>query len=326
MITKIVGLCHRNYVTDDGFSNCHKGVGTVQIELSKDSEVPLRTQLADQIVFLIRTGQLQAGVELPSVRAFGRQIGVHHNTVSEAYQDLVGRGFLTRRRGSRLMVGAGPIASSVGRNGLDELINESIERARDMGYTLQALRLRVRERLLAQPPDHVLVVEQEPGLRDIITAEVHESSGWLAQGCSYDDFTAEPGLAIGAQVLVAKHLMESVKPHVPATRPAIGIVYSQAAEELNLLRKLHKPSIVAVVSVSELLLKTARSLLAPEIGRRHTLNLHLVVPGAPIDPGAADVVICDTVTMGKVRSRHTVRYRLVAADCLEHIATALTQF
>ena len=297
----------------------------MHIVLSKDSEVPLREQLADQIVFLIRTGQVQAGVVLPSVRALGRQTGVHHNTVSEAYQDLVRRGFLTRRRGSRLVVGVGSDTPSYKPHDLDELINESIQRATDMGYSLQALRLRVRERLLAQLPDHVLVVEQEPGLRDIIMAEVHESSGWSAQSCSYDEFVAEPGLAIGAQVLVAKHLLENVKPLVSATMPAIGIVYSQAAEQVNLIHKLRKPSIVAVVSVSELLLKTARSLLAPAIGRKHTLNVHLVVRGAVIDPGAADLVICDTVTMSTVRSRRKVHYRLVATDCLEHIATSLTQ-
>jgi GntR family transcriptional regulator len=297
----------------------------VQIVLSKESEVPLREQLSDQIAFLIRTGQLQAGVMLPSVRALGRQIGVHHNTVSEAYQDLVRLGFLTRRPGSRLVVGPRLNTSSVKPHDLDELINETIQRARDMGYTLQALRLRVRERLLAQLPDHVLVVEQEPGLRDIIRVEVHERSGWSAQSCSYDAFAAEPGLAIGAQVLVAHHLLENVKPSISVVRPAIGVVYSQAAEQVDLIRKLRKPSIVAVVSVSELLLKTARSLLAPAIGRRHTLNTHLVVPGAAIDPGAADLVICDTVTMNKVRSRCKVHYRLVSTECLEHIATSLTQ-
>jgi GntR family transcriptional regulator len=78
----------------------------MQITLSKDSEVPLRQQLAEQIVFLITTGQLHAGEELPSVRALARMCKVHHNTVSEAYQDLVRRGWLTRRRGSRLLVGA----------------------------------------------------------------------------------------------------------------------------------------------------------------------------------------------------------------------------
>ena len=41
----------------------------MQIALSKTSDVPLRQQLAEQIVFLITTGQLQFGEELPSVRS-----------------------------------------------------------------------------------------------------------------------------------------------------------------------------------------------------------------------------------------------------------------
>ena len=77
----------------------------MQIALSKNSDVPLRQQLAEQIVFLITTGQLRAGENLPSVRALARQSKVHHNTVSEAYQELVRRGWLTRRRGTQLVVG-----------------------------------------------------------------------------------------------------------------------------------------------------------------------------------------------------------------------------
>jgi GntR family transcriptional regulator len=298
----------------------------MQIVLSKDSEVPLRQQLADQIVFLITTGQLQAGEELPSVRALGRLSKVHHNTVSEAYQDLVRRGWLTRRPGSRLVVGTNSGAVPVTPHDLDELINESIQRARDMGYTLQALRLRVRERLLAQTPDHVLVVEQELGLREIMRAEVHEGLGWLAQSCSQDELAREPGLAIGAQVLVANHLMERVKPLVSPSRPAIGIVYSRAAEQVDLIRKLRNPSVVAVVSVSERLLRTARSLLAPAVGRKHVLNEVLVVRGLPINLGAADLVFCDTVTISLVSSRRKVHYRLIATDCLEHIAASLSQY
>jgi Bacterial regulatory proteins, gntR family len=50
----------------------------MQISLSKNSDVPLRQQLAEQIVFLITTGQLRAGEELPSVRALARRVKVHH--------------------------------------------------------------------------------------------------------------------------------------------------------------------------------------------------------------------------------------------------------
>lgn len=298
----------------------------MQIVLAKDSDVPLRQQLAEQIVFLITTDQLQVGEELPSVRALARQSKVHHNTVSEAYQDLVRRGWLTRRRGSRLVVGKGSGTPSVPPHDLDELINESIQRAREMGYTLQALRQRVSERLLAQPPDHLLVVEQEPGLREIIRAEVRESLGCSAQSCSYEEFAREPSLAVGAQVLVANHFVENMKPLVSRSRPAIGIVYSRAAEHVDLIRKLQNPSIVAVVSVSESLLKTARSLLAPAVGRRHTLNEVLVVQGIPISLGTADLAFCDTITIGMVRSRRKVHYRLIATDCLDHLASSLSQY
>jgi GntR family transcriptional regulator len=296
----------------------------MQIALSKNSEVPLRQQLAEQIVFLITTGQLQAGEELPSVRTLARLSKVHHNTVSEAYQDLVRRGWLTRRRGTRLVVGIGSGAPLDGQTpSLDELINESIQRARAMGYTMQALAQRVRERLLAQPADHILVVEQEPGLRDIIRTEVRQSLHWPVESCSRENFDREPGLAIGAQVLVANHLVKDLKPLVPQNRPLIGMVYSRATEHVDLIRNLPNPSIVAVVSVSESLLRTARSILAPAIGRKHTFNEVLVTPNVPTNLGSADLVFCDTITVSVVRSRHKIHYRLIAADCIEHLAASL---
>ena len=302
----------------------------MQIALSKKSDVPLRQQLAEQIVFLITTGQLQAGEELPSVRALARQSKVHHNTVSEAYKNLVSRGWLTRRRGSRLVVGTGNGAASaepreLSALDLDDVINETIVRARGLGYSLQALRQRVRERLMAQPPDHLLVVEDEPGLRAILEAEIRESLHCSVEGCSPEEFAREQGLTIGAQIVVANHHVEEIKPLVPRDRPAVGIVYAPAAGHIARLRALENPSIVAVASVSESLLRTARGLLAPAVGMQHTLNEILVVQGKPVSLGTADLVFCDTVTFPKVRSRNKVHYRLIAEECLEHIAASLRQ-
>ncbi|MGB6973797.1 MAG: GntR family transcriptional regulator [Terracidiphilus sp.] len=296
--------------------------------MSRSSEVPLRQQLAEQIVFLITTGQLRAGEELPSVRALARQSKVHHNTVSEAYQELVRRGWLTGRRGSRLVVGAGSGKTAANPRDLDELdldevINETIQRARQMGHSLQALRQRVRQRLMAQPPDHLLVVEDEPGLRAILEAEIRECLHCLVESCPFEAFAREPGLTIGAQVVAANHLVDQMKPFVPRSRPAVGIVYAQAAEHLELIRALENPSIVAVASVSESLLRTARGLLAPAVGMKHTYNEILVAPGKPISLGTADLIFCDSVTFSRVRSRRKIHYRLIAEDCLEDIAASL---
>lgn len=297
----------------------------MQIALSKSSDVPLRQQLAEQIVFLIATGQLRPGDTLPSVRALARQSKVHHNTVSEAYQQLVSRGWLTRRRGTQLVVGNGSGGHLMRPLTLDELINESIERAKEMGYTLQALRQKVLERLMAQSPDHFLVVEPEAGLREIIRQEVIDSLGMPVESCSLEDFVSEPSLAIGSQVLAANHLLGDLRMLVPQSRPTIGLVYGEAVEHVDLIRKLKNPSIVAVVSVSESLLRTARSLLAPAIGRKHTLNEILVLENANVGHDSADLVFCDTITVSKVRSRRKVHYRLIAAACLEQLASSLGQ-
>jgi hypothetical protein len=77
--------------------------------------------------------------------------------------------------------------------------------------------------------------------------------------------------------------------------------------------------------VSESLLKTARSFLAPEVGKRHTFKESLVTQDIPISLGAADLVFCDSITVSIVCSRSKVHYRLIAADCLEHIAASLSQ-
>jgi GntR family transcriptional regulator len=295
----------------------------MQISLSKRSDVPLRQQLAEQIVFLITTGQLRTGERLPSVRSLARRIKVHHNTVSEAYQDLVRRSWVTRQRGSRLIVGVRKDSSELSPSSLDELINESIRRAKEMGYSLQALTECVRKRLLAEPADHFLVVEEEPGLREIIRQEVQEKLGWSVKSCSPEHFSREPELAVGAQVFAPNHIIEELRSLVPQNRPSISITYSGADQHLDLIRGLNKPSIIAAVSVSESLLKTARSLFAPAIGRRHTFREFLLTQGERTELRGIDVAFCDSLAMLTVSCRRKVHYRLVAPGCFEDLAIAV---
>ena len=52
----------------------------MDIRIDNSSEVPIRHQLAEQIVFLIATNRLAAGEALPSVREMARRLKIHHNT------------------------------------------------------------------------------------------------------------------------------------------------------------------------------------------------------------------------------------------------------
>src|SRR5262252_5362141 len=142
----------------------------MDIRIDSSSEVPIRRQLTEQVIFLIATERLQHGDLLPSVRELARRLKVHHNTVSEAYQDLVRRKWLDRQRGSRLTVLNREPSSEAAT--LDDLINKTIVLAREKGYSLQELRERVRQRLMTELPDHVLVVEQDVGLRELMREEL----------------------------------------------------------------------------------------------------------------------------------------------------------
>lgn len=295
----------------------------MQISLSKNSDVPLRQQLAEQIVFLITSGQLRTGQQLPSVRALARRAKVHHNTVSEAYQDLVRRKWLTRRPGSRLIVGAGAGLGRKSPSTLDELINETIQHAKTMGYSLQALTESVRARLLAQPPDHFLIVEEEPGLREIIRHEVRQALAWPSEACSPEEIARKPGLAIGAQVFAPNHIIDELESLVPQSRPAVSIRYSEASEHVDLIRSLKRPSIIAAVSVSESLLKTARSFFAPAIGRRHTFREYPLPRSGRLELTGTDVAFCDSLSMSAVNCRRKVHYRLVDPSCLEDLVHAI---
>ena len=296
----------------------------MDVHISKQSEVPLRQQLTEQIIYLIATGKLRSGDSLPSVRELARRLKIHHNTISEAYQDLVRRTWLLRHRGSRLVVAPRSSIKQVGAGSdLDDLINVTIRTAREVGYSLQDLRTRVRDRLLAEPPDHILVVEEDPGLREIMAEEIAQSLDWLVEGCSRADLARNRGLAIGAVVVAGEYALEELESLVPKDRPPVALRFCAADEHVKVVRKLLEPSLVAVVSVSESFLKTARSVLAPSLADRHSLReLHLPQE-TPDDLRAFDLVFCDSVVLGRFKLPKFLHYRLIDAKSLDYLASAI---
>ena len=70
------------------------------IVLDRDSAVPIAAQLADQLTWLIATGELAHGDRLPSIRESGAELGIHHHTVRQAYLELHSRELITVRRGA----------------------------------------------------------------------------------------------------------------------------------------------------------------------------------------------------------------------------------
>lgn len=296
----------------------------MDIRIGKESEIPLRQQIAEQIILLIATEKLKSAEPLPSVRELARRLKIHHNTVSEAYQDLVRRNWLVRRRGSHLVVRAPQMPPSAGHEqDLDDLFNAVLELARARGYTLRQLRDRVRARLLAEPPDHILVVEEDPGLRELMMEEIREALQQEVEGCSRNQLAQYAGLAIGALVVTPQYALGDVKLLVPKDRPPMAVSFSIADELVERIRALQEPSVIAVVSVSQAVLSTARGLLASVVGRRHTLVEYLHPLESPEALRAADLVLCDSLARRSVKARNCVPYRLVEAASLAYLGSSI---
>jgi len=296
----------------------------MDIRISKESEVPLRHQLAEQIVFHIATGKIQPGEALPSVRELARRLKIHHNTVSEAYQDLIQRRWLVGRRGSRVTVRAADEKARGGaESGLDDLINTLVRVAREQGHSLQSLRERVRERLLAQPPDHILVVEADAGLRRLLREEIRAAINWPVEVCSRVELAAHPGLGIGALAVAAHYALPDVNPLLPPDRPALPLAFRAADEQVEMIRRRREPSMFAVVSVSEGFLQTASRILATAAGRRHVLQQFLLPLPDPKALRAVDVVFADSIAVREVKHPHVVPYRVIAPESLAYLASAL---
>lgn len=64
------------------------------IQIEQDSDIPIYTQLTNQIIEGIARGELQTGQSLPSVRAFAADLGVNMHTVNKSYHELEKKGII----------------------------------------------------------------------------------------------------------------------------------------------------------------------------------------------------------------------------------------
>jgi DNA-binding transcriptional regulator YhcF (GntR family) len=102
------------------------------LQVDRDGDIPVGTQLAWQIQALITEGRLQRGEQLPSVRRLAEAAGVNVNTIRSVYDRLEGEGFIRTEHGRGSFVAENvprldPRAAAVrvyssGRSGLREQI------------------------------------------------------------------------------------------------------------------------------------------------------------------------------------------------------------
>ena len=70
----------------------------MQIHISPSDGLPIYLQIVNQVKYLVASGRLAPGEELPPIRTLAEQLVVNPNTVARAYRELESAGIVTKRR------------------------------------------------------------------------------------------------------------------------------------------------------------------------------------------------------------------------------------
>lgn len=76
----------------------------VDVRVDRDAHTPIATQLAHQIAWLIASGELDVGDELPAYRQLADDLGINLHTVRAGYRQLANDGMVDIQRGRRARV------------------------------------------------------------------------------------------------------------------------------------------------------------------------------------------------------------------------------
>jgi GntR family transcriptional regulator len=120
----------------------------MQVRISDHDGVPIYVQLVSQIKYLVSSGRMAPGEQLPPVRKLAEQLVVNPNTVARAYRELEGEGVVACRRGAGVFVaeGVSPLARREQNRILAERVDMLLTEARQMNVDLESLVALVRRR------------------------------------------------------------------------------------------------------------------------------------------------------------------------------------
>jgi DNA-binding transcriptional regulator YhcF (GntR family) len=108
-----------------------------QIRIDLDSAAPVTRQIVDQLRTLLVEGAVAPGDTLPSVRRLAIDLGVHFNTVADAYRTLAEEGWLEISQGRGVRVRQRP-APRPGKQAREETLAIFRQRLRQLVAEMRA--------------------------------------------------------------------------------------------------------------------------------------------------------------------------------------------
>src|SRR5215208_1968699 len=119
--------------SDEQVSVAVSGGGVGALDVERDSDVPISTQIFWQISYQIDSGRLLPGARLAPVRELGAALRVNPNTIRAVYRRLADAGYVTSRHGAGTHVADRP-PQRRGTEALAGIVAELLRRAAQAGF------------------------------------------------------------------------------------------------------------------------------------------------------------------------------------------------
>jgi GntR family transcriptional regulator len=126
----------------------------MQIHISPADGVPIYLQIVNQVKYLVASGRLAAGDEMPPIRVLAERLVINPNTVARAYRELEQAGVVEKRRtaGTYVSDQKSPLARRERIRILSERIDALLADARQMDFAFDDLLDLLRQRDAAMQP------------------------------------------------------------------------------------------------------------------------------------------------------------------------------
>src|SRR5436190_3296808 len=127
----------------------------MDIHISPHDGVPIYLQIVNQVKYLVASGRLAPGEELPAIRVLADRLTVNPNTVARAYRELEVAGVVEKRRttGTYVSAAGSPLARRERLKILTERIDALLAEARQLGVRTDEVVELLRQRDEALQPD-----------------------------------------------------------------------------------------------------------------------------------------------------------------------------
>ena len=123
----------------------------MQLHLSSSDGIPIYLQIVNQVKYLVASGLLQPGEELPPIRTLALQLKVTPNTIVKAYGELEISGVIHKRQGSGTFVSdtRPQLAIRERRRVIEQRIDALLAEAHQLNFTAEEILKMVRDRKTA---------------------------------------------------------------------------------------------------------------------------------------------------------------------------------